>query len=81
LAPIVVAQQLLLKRLRSVSSVSLHYAEIYEPMPLSFVLLALLDILAFSSLAASGVMVEAEGDLEKVLAKGPRCVSLSSAKK
>jgi hypothetical protein len=44
-------------------------------------LLALLAILDFSSLAGSGVIVDAEGDLEKVLARGPRCVSLSSAEK
>ena len=57
-----------------------NFAEKYEPMPLSFVLLPLLAMLAFSSLAPSGVIVEAEGDLEKVLARGARCVSLSSVK-
>jgi hypothetical protein len=43
--------------------------------------LALLAILEFSSLAGSGAIVEAEEDLEKVLARGPRCVSLSSIEK
>jgi hypothetical protein len=47
-------------------------------MPLSLMLLALLVTLAFSSFAESDVMVEAEGDREKVLARGPRCVSFSS---
>jgi hypothetical protein len=57
--------------------------EEYEPMPLSFMplALALLAILEFSSLAGSGLIVDAEEDLEKVLARGPRCVSLSSAEK
>jgi len=44
-------------------------------------LLALLAILDCSSLAVSGVIVDDEEDLEKVLARGPRCVSLSSGKK
>jgi hypothetical protein len=35
----------------------------------------LLAMLAFSSLSL--VIVEVEGDREKVLARGPRCVSLS----
>ena len=43
------------------------------PMPLS-VETALLGVLGFSS----EVMVEVEGEREKVLARGPRCVSLSS---
>ena len=43
--------------------------------------LPLLAMLEFSSLAGSGVIVDAEEDLEKVLARGPRCVSLSSAEK
>lgn len=47
-------------------------------MPLSLMLLALLATLALSSFAESVVMVEAEGDRENVLARGPRCVSLSS---
>jgi hypothetical protein len=34
--------------------------------------LALLAILEFSSLIGSGVIVDAEEDLEKVLARGPR---------
>lgn len=46
------------------------------PMPLSFVRIELLAMLAFSSLSL--VIVEVEGDREKVLARGPRCVSLSS---
>jgi hypothetical protein len=46
--------------------------EQYEPIPLSFMLLALLATLDLSSLAVSDVIVDAEGDLEKVLAKGPR---------
>ena len=46
------------------------------PMPLSFVGSELLAKLAFSSLSL--VIVEVEGDREKVLARGPRCVSLSS---
>lgn len=41
-------------------------------MPLS-VETALLGVLGFSS----EVMVEVEGEREKVLARGPRCVSLS----
>lgn len=45
-------------------------------MPLSFVAMELLAMLAFSSLSL--VIVEVEGDREKVLARGPRCVSLSS---
>ena len=45
-------------------------------MPLSFVVMELLAMLAFSSLSL--VIVEVEGDREKVLARGPRCVSLSS---
>lgn len=50
----------------------------YIPMPLSFVeLLARLD---FSSFARSGVMVAAEGEREKVFARGARCVSLSSVR-
>ena len=44
-------------------------------MPLSFVGVELLVMPAFSS---SGVMVEVEVDREKVLARGARCVSLSS---
>jgi len=51
------------------------------PMPLSFVGVAvpvLLAMLAFSSFAVSPVIVDVEGDREKVLARGPRCVSLSS---
>lgn len=48
------------------------------PMPLSFVGAGVLARLDFSSLAESVVMVAVEGDLEKVLARGPRCVSLSS---
>lgn len=44
-------------------------------MPLSFVGVELLAIPAFSS---SGVIVEVEVDREKVLARGARCVSLSS---
>lgn len=43
-------------------------------MPLSFVGVELLAMLAFSS---SGVIVEVEVDREKVLARGARCVSLS----
>lgn len=46
------------------------------PMPLS---LGLLAMLAFSSLAESAGRVDADGEREKVLASGPRCVSLSSA--
>lgn len=50
------------------------------PMPLSFAGSdagsALLAMLAFSSLSL--VIVAVEGDREKVLARGPRCVSLSS---
>jgi len=38
-----------------------------------------LDILIFSSLVESGVIVDVEGERENVLARGPRCVSLSSA--
>lgn len=45
-------------------------------MPLSFVGVEVPVMLAFSSLSL--MMVEVEGDLEKVLARGPRCVSLSS---
>jgi hypothetical protein len=44
-------------------------------MPLSFVGVELLAMPAFSS---SGVIVEVEVDREKVLARGARCVSLSS---
>jgi hypothetical protein len=50
-------------------------------MPLSFVgvgVPVLLAMLAFSSFAVSPVIVDVEGDREKVLASGPRCVSLSS---
>jgi len=52
------------------------------PMPLSFVgvevLVVVLVMLAFSSFAVSPIMVDVEGEREKVLARGPRCVSLSS---
>jgi hypothetical protein len=44
-------------------------------MPLSFVGVELLAMLAFSS---SAVIVAVEVDREKVLARGARCVSLSS---
>jgi hypothetical protein len=44
-------------------------------MPLSFVGMELLAMPDFSS---SGVIVEVEVDREKVLARGARCVSLSS---
>ncbi len=47
------------------------------PMPLSLVGVELLAILAFS---ASAVMVAVEGEREKVLARGARCVSLSSVR-
>lgn len=47
------------------------------PMPLSFVGV-LLAMLAFSSFAVSPVIVDVEVEREKVLARGPRCVSLSS---
>lgn len=50
----------------------------FLPMPLSLMLLALLATLTLSSFAESVVMVDAEGDREKVLARGPRCVSFSS---
>lgn len=46
-------------------------------MPLSFVGVVAPDMPAFSSLT-SLVIVEAEVEREKVFAKGPRCVSLSS---
>ena len=46
------------------------------PMPLSLDGMELLAMLAFSPLSL--VIVEVEGDREKVLARGPRCVSLSS---
>jgi hypothetical protein len=46
-------------------------------MPLSFVGVELLAMPAFSS---SGVIVEVEVDREKVLARGARCVSLSSSR-
>ena len=36
-------------------------------------------MLAFSSFVKSGVIVEAEGDREKVFARGPRWVSFNSA--
>jgi len=48
------------------------------PMPLSLVGVELLAILAFS---ASAVMVAVEGEREKVLARGARCVSLSSIRR
>ena len=63
-------------------SLSYQYVPLYShmprdvPMPLSFVGVEVPAKLAFSSLSL--IMVEAEGDLEKVLARGPRCVSLSS---
>jgi len=44
-------------------------------MPLSETLFAMLS---FSSFAESGMMVDVEVEREKVLASGPRCVSLSS---
>jgi len=47
-------------------------------MPLSLVGVELLAILAFS---ASAVMVAVEGEREKVLARGARCVSLSSIRR
>lgn len=47
------------------------------PMPLSFVGTELFT-LAFSSFAESPVIVDVEVEREKVLARGPRCVSLSS---
>lgn len=57
------------------------FRDLNIPMPLSFVgveVPVLLAMLAFSSLAVSPVMVDVEGEREKVLARGPRCVSLSS---
>lgn len=45
-------------------------------MPLSFVGPTPLDMLDFS--LESGVIVPAEGEREKVLARGPKCVSFSS---
>jgi len=52
------------------------------PIPLSFAYGALLDMLAVSSLiAGSGVEAGADGVREKVFARGPRCVSLSSVEK
>jgi hypothetical protein len=52
-------------------------------MPLSLAVLGLGDaaILDFSSLDESETMVELEGVREKVLVRGPRWVSLSSAEK
>ena len=47
-------------------------------MPLSFVGAEMPVTLGFSSLAGSFVIVEVEGEREKVLARGPRCVSFSS---
>jgi hypothetical protein len=55
-----------------------HTSIIHDvPMPLSFVGVELPARLAFSSFSL--VIVEIEGVREKVLARGPRCVSLSSA--
>lgn len=54
-----------------------HYSRYsHVPMPLS--LRDELPMLAFSSLAESPVIVDVDGDREKVLARGPRWVSLSS---
>jgi hypothetical protein len=50
----------------------------YVPIPLSLVG-AELPRPDFSSFARSGVMVEVDGEREKVLARGARCVSFSSA--
>lgn len=49
----------------------------HVPIPLSFVEVELPAMLAFSSLG-SGVIVDVEVEREKVFARGPRCVSLSS---
>lgn len=49
------------------------------PIPLSFAGLGALATLDFSSFAESPVRVFVEGERENVLARGPRCVSLSSA--
>lgn len=49
---------------------------LYIPIPLSFE--GLVAVLPDFSSLESGVMVEVDGERENVLARGPRCVSLSS---
>jgi hypothetical protein len=64
---------------RTVSNRTVCGLLLHAPIPLSFV--GMLTMLAFSSLAESGVPFAVVGDRVKELASGPRWVSLSSVRK